>query len=68
MRLTTHSFHNDKKLGELFLGHFSQWHIKNLVPWESKRIGQIVSRGKNKGKHPLFIMRNEAVDLGWKIG
>lgn len=67
MTLYTHGKHIDKKFGELFIGHFSSIHIEKFVTWDTKRSGKTVSKGKNKGKQPLFIQRNEAIDKGWNI-
>ena len=67
MTLTTHGSHPDKKSNEIFLGYFTPWHIENLVPWETKRRGNVAIKGKNRGKQPLFIMRCEAVEKGWSI-
>ncbi|MCK5601538.1 hypothetical protein KAR91_06715 [Candidatus Pacearchaeota archaeon] len=68
MTLQTMGYHHEKETGELFMGHFSQWHIDNLVTWKSKRSGDIVIKGINKGKHPLFIQRSDVIGKGWIIG
>ena len=41
--------------GEIFIGWFTETHIKDYVTWETKRIGT----DSYKNKYPLFILLEE---------
>ena len=66
MTLTTHNNKN-ALLGEICIGFFSEHHIDEFVTWETKRQGKQHKKGTHRGKYPLFIQRNEAIDKGWSV-
>ncbi len=67
MIILSHGYHCEKESGEIFIGNFSEYHIKKFVPWETKRMGDLVEKGPERGKHPLFISCFEVIRKGWNI-
>ena len=67
MIIESKGYHVEKLTGELFIGFFSEYHIKKFVTWKTKRMGDVIMDGPDTGKHPLFIWSVEAIGKGWTI-